>query len=119
MIKINLKTGWKGNMVNKILLGVVFVLAFSGCQRTLSPTFVQSMREHRQDTQLVNQSLVRTFQEEMDKDERPEAKAAYQEIINNLNTISHQSWVLEKYVWHELTEDELILVIRSKWRTKP
>jgi hypothetical protein len=55
----------------------------------------------------------------MDKDERPEAKAAYQEIINNLNTISRQADVLNKYVWEELTEDELILVLRSKWRADP
>ena len=107
------------NTVKRLLLAALFVLVGSGCVSTLSPTFVQSVREHREDTALVNQSLIRTFQEEMDKDERPEAKAAYQEIINNLNTISHQSEILERYVWDELTEDELILVLRSKWRIKP
>lgn len=91
----------------------------SSCVSTLSPHFVQSMREHQEDTALVNQSLVRTFQEEMDKDDRPEAKAAYREIINNLNIISHQASILERYVWNKLTEDELILVLRSKWRIKP
>lgn len=107
-------------MENMWLHKMVFAISFfllSGCQ-TLSPTFVQSVREHRDDTVLVNQSLILTFQEEMDKDERPEAKAAYQEIINNLNMISHQSEILEKYVWEELTEEELILVLRSKWRIK-
>lgn len=94
------------------------LLFLSGCASTLSPHFVQSMREHREDTLLVNQSLVRTFQEEMDKDDRPEAKAAYREIINNLNVISHQASILERYVWNNLTEDELILVLRSKWRIK-
>lgn len=100
------------------MLAILIVL-LSGCQSTLSPIFVQSMREHREDTMLVNESLVRTFQEEMNKDERPEAKAAYQEIINNLKTISHQSEILERYVWDKLTEDELMLVLRSKWRIKP
>lgn len=103
---------------HKIILVISFLL-LSGCQSTLSPTFVQSMREHREDTTLVNESLVSAFQEEMDKEERPEAKAAYQEIINNLNTISHQSEILERYVWDQLTEDELMLVLRSKWRAKP
>lgn len=107
-------------MIKKILvLTSLLVLLLSGCQSTLSPTFVQSMREHREDTILVNESLVRTFQEEMDEDERPEAKAAYQEIINNLNTITHQSEILERYIWDNLTEDELMLVLRSKWRIKP
>ena len=104
--------------VKLFFLSGLIVLLLSGCS-TLSPTFVQSMREHREDTVLVNQSLVRTFQEKMDKDERPEAKAAYQEIINNLNAITHQSEILERYVWDKLTEDELILVLRSKWRIKP
>lgn len=94
-------------------------LFLSGCASTLSPIFVHSVREHREDTELVNRSLVRTFQEEMDQEERLEAKTAYQEIINNLNTISHQSEILERYVWDELTEDELILVLRSRWRIKP
>ena len=106
-------------MIRKMLPIALLVLSLSGCASTLSPNFVQSMREHREDTLLVNQSLVRTFQEEMDNNERSEAKAAYQEIINNLNTISHQSEVLEKYVWNGLTEEELILVLRSKWRAKP
>lgn len=102
------------------LTGLILILSLQlfSCS-TLSPTFVQSMREHREDTLLVNESLVRTFQEEMDNDERTEAKAAYREIINNLNTISHQSEVLERYVWNKLTEEELILVLRSKWRAKP
>ncbi len=104
---------------HKLILAIISFLLLSGCQSALSLTFVQSMREHREDTMLVNQSLVRTFQEEMDKNERPEAKAAYQEIINNLNTISHQSEILERYVWDKLTEDELMLVLRSKWRIKP
>ncbi len=105
-------------MLKKLTLLSLLALLLSGCASTLSPYFVKAMREHRADTKLVNQSLVRTFQEEMDKDERTEAKAAYQEIINNLNTISHQSKVLERYVWEELTEDELALVLRSKWRIK-
>lgn len=108
------------NTTNKMFLVLLLIAGFtSGCASTLSPHFVQSMREHREDTTLVNESLVRTFQEEMDKDERPEAKAAYQEIINNLNTITHQSEILDRYVWEDLTEDELILVLRSKWRAKP
>lgn len=94
-------------------------LFLSGCKSTLSPNFIQATREHREDTVLVNQSLVRTFYDEMNKENRPEAKAAYQEIINNLKTIAHQSEVLERYVWEELTEEELILVLRSKWRIKP
>ncbi len=100
----------------KKMLLMTLLLMISGCASALSPYLVQSIREHREDTLLVNQSLVRTFQEEMDKDERPEAKAAYQEIINNLNMVSHQSEILEKYVWEELTEEELIIVLRSKWR---
>lgn len=102
------------------LAGLILILSVQlfSCS-TLSPSFVQATKEHRADTFLVNDSLIATFQEEMDKDDRPEAKAAYQEIINNLNTISHQSTILERYVWSELTEDELILVLRSKWRIKP
>lgn len=107
------------NIGKKISLASLLIIGFSGCTPTLSPYFVQGIREHREDTLLVNLSLVQTFQEEMDKDERPEAKAAYQEIINNLNTLSHQSDVLERYVWDKLTEEELILVLRSKWRIKP
>ena len=105
-------------MRHEIILAIS-VLLLSSCQSALSPTFVQSMREHREDTMLVNESLVRTFQEEMDKDERPDAKVAYQEIINNLNTISHQSDILERYVWDKLTEDEFVLILRYKWRIKP
>lgn len=106
-------------MINiyKISLALLLI-GISGCV-SLSPEFVQGIREHREDTLLVNRSLVQTFQEEMDNDERPEAKAAYQEIINNLNTISHQAEILDKYIWSELTEEELILVLRSKWRIKP
>lgn len=98
-----------------LLMGGLFL---SGCATALNPTFVQSMREHRQDTMLVNNALIDTFQKEMDKDDRPEAKSAYQKIINNLKTISHQSEVLEKYIWNNLTEEELILILKTKWRTK-
>lgn len=107
-------------MKNRKLLTLLIILSTQlfSCA-TLSPSFVQATKEHREDTFLVNNSLIATFQEEMDIDERPEAKAAYREIINNLNTISHQSEVLESYVWDKLTEEELILVLRSKWRAKP
>lgn len=103
----------------KQILIVLLLVISSGCASTLSPHFIQAMREHRNDTELVNQSLIRTFQEEMDKDDRPDAKAAYREIINNLNIVSHQSAILQRYVWDKLTEDEFILVLRSKWRIKP
>lgn len=99
------------------LLPVLFVLIM-GCQSTLTPTFVQSIREHRQDTVLVNQSLISALQEEMEAESRPEVKEAYQEIINNLSTISHQAEILEKYVWNKMTEEELIEVLRAKWRTE-
>ena len=102
-----------------LVLLMVGLLSLSGCASTLSSTFVNAMREHNQDTRLVNGSLVSTFQEEMNSETRPEARAAYQEIINNLNTISHQAEVLDRYVWKNLTEKELALVLRSKWRVKP
>ncbi len=95
------------------------LLGLSGCSTGLTPNFVQSVKEHKLDTFLVNDSLIATFQEEMDKDPRPEAKEAYQEIINNLRTISHQSDVLYRYVWKELSEDDLALVLKAKWRTSP
>lgn len=102
------------------LTGLILILSSQlfSCS-TLSPTFVQAVKEHRTDIFLVNNSLIATFQEEMDKDERPEAKTAYQEIIDNLNTISHQSEILERYVWDKLTEAELVFVLRLKWRIKP
>lgn len=91
------------------------ILLVGGCQ-TLSPHFANAVKQHREDTLAVNQSLVATFQEEMDKDDRSEAKEAYQEIINNLNAISYQSQIIERYIWENLTEDELILVLRTRWR---
>ena len=65
----------------KILLALLLIVGLSGCA-TLSPTFIQSVREHREDTKFVNDSLIATFQEEMDKDDLPEAKAAYQEGLS-------------------------------------
>jgi hypothetical protein len=55
----------------------------------------------------------------MEAETRPEAKAAYQEIINNLSTVSHQADLLHRYLQRNMTEDELIMVLRSKWRIKP
>ncbi|MHA2279503.1 MAG: hypothetical protein ACXAC5_01240 [Promethearchaeota archaeon] len=106
-----------GNTIKRLILAGLFVL-ISGCS-TLSPTFVQAVQEHRQDTMSVNQSLILTFQEEMEAETRPEAKAAYQEIINNLSTVSHQADLLHRYLQRNMTEDELIMVLRSKWRIKP
>lgn len=101
-----------------MLIGIL--LFACGCNTTgLTPTFVQSIQEHRQDTQLVNDSLIATFQEEMDKENRPEVRNAYLEIIENLNIIVYQSEVLEKYIWKNLTEKELIQILKSKWRTNP
>ena len=100
---------------------IVFCLSFLvvGCATGLTPTFVQAIQEHRADTMAVNQSLIATFQEEMQAETRPEAKKAYQEIITNLSTISHQADLLHRYVRDSMTEDDLIMVIRSKWRIKP
>lgn len=105
--------------MRKTLVAVLAILLFSGCASTLSSSFVNAVREHKDDTRWVNDSLVLTFQEEMQKENRPEAQAVYQEIINNLNAITHQADVLDRYVWNNLTEDELIMVLRSKWRVKP
>jgi len=91
----------------------------SGCKTGLNPTFVQSVKEHKLDTFAVNNSLIASLQEEMDSETRPAAKEAYQEIIDNLSTISHQSDILYRYVWKDLTEDELSLVLKSKWRARP
>lgn len=76
------------------------------------------MKEHRDDTKLINDSLVATFQEEMAKDDRPEAKEAYQEIINNLNMVTNQSEVLYQYTSSEMTEAEFIEFLRSHWRNQ-
>lgn len=102
-------------MVSILALAVV---GLTGCKTTLNATFVQAVQEHRQDTVLVNQSLINALQEEMENENRPAAKVAYQEIINNLQAISHQAEILEKYTWNELTEDELAMVLRAKWRAK-
>lgn len=107
-----------GNTIKRLILVGLFVLTISGCS-TLSPIFVQAVQEHRHDTMAVNQSLILTFQEEMEAENRPEAQAAYQEIINNLSTVSHQADLLHRYLQRNMTEDELIMVLRSKWRIKP
>lgn len=95
------------------------LLGLSGCKTGMTPTFVQSVKEHKLDTHAVNDSLIAAMQEEMDNETRPEVKEAYQEIINNLTMISHQSDVLYRYVWKELSEDDLSLVLKSKWRARP
>jgi len=101
----------------KTILLAVFIFLI-GC-RGINPTFVQAMREHRDDTKLVNDSLIAAFEVELAKESRPEAQAAYQEIINNLRTVSHQADILDKYVWHTLTEEQLAALLHDKWRTKP
>jgi len=110
--------GNMGKLLLKSLL-IVGLLGLSGCKTGMTPTFVQSIKEHKIDTDAVNDSLIGALREEMERESRPEAKEAYQEIINNLETISHQADVLYKYVWEELTEDELSLVLKSKWRAHP
>lgn len=100
-----------------LVLLMAGLLGISGCTG-LTPTFVQSVKEHKLDTFAVNNSLIAAMQEEMDNETRPEAKEAYQEIINNLSLIAHQSDILYRYVWDELTEDELSLVLKAKWRTR-
>ncbi len=84
----------------------------------MTPTFVGAVQEHRSDTVLVNDSLINTFREVRDLETDPDKIAAYDEIIGNLETISYQSVILEKYVETSLTEDELIEVFRSKWRIR-
>lgn len=104
----------------KRIVGIsLLLLLITGCKAGISPTFVQSVKEHKLDTFAVNNSLIATFQEEMENETRPEAKEAYQEIINNLSTISHQADVLYRYTWKELTEDDLSLILKSKWRAHP
>ena len=106
-------------MQSKILKNTILILCIvcPGCLR-INPNFVQAAKEHRDDTIKVNNSLISTMQEEMDKNISLESKEAYQEIINNLRTISHQSDVLYSYVWDTLTEDELASVLKSKWRVQ-
>ena len=103
---------------SKLLIISVLLLILSGC-KSLSNTFITAVREHRQDTVLVNQSLINTFVTEKEKETRPEAIIAYDEIINNLKTVSHQAEILDQFIWSELTEDELASFLRSKWRVNP
>jgi len=91
---------------------------FLGCVSSINPTFVQAIKEHKQDTLLVNNSLVATFEEEMANETRPEAIVAYEEIINNLNFISHQATILYKYLTKELSEEDFVTYLKYNWRKK-
>jgi uncharacterized protein YcfL len=106
-------------MRTKWLLALLTILLLSGCKTGFTPTFVQSVKEHKMDTILVNDSLIASLEEERDRETRPAAKEAYQEIINNLTTISHQADVLYRYVWEEMSEDDLSAVLKARWRTNP
>lgn len=103
--------------MNKKILPLFLLSLIVGCETTaISSTFVQAVKEHRQDTYKVNDSLVAAMTEQMEEETQPEAKEAYWEIINNLNEISNQADILYKHVWGELTEDELAKLLKSKWR---
>ena len=94
----------------------LFFLFFANCRSSFNPEFVKAVQEHKNNTFLVTDSLIQTFQDEMAKETRPEAIDAYQEIIDNLIKISHESDVLNRYVWQELSEEELIKILQSNWK---
>lgn len=93
-------------------LFVVCLLA--GCTSNLSPVFVQSLHEHKRNTQTVNNSLIETFKEEQSKETRSEAIKAYQEIMDNLNSITNEAEVLDKYMLNNLSEKELIALYKKQ-----
>ena len=95
---------------------LLFFLFFANCRSSLNPTFVRAVQEHKNNTFLVTDSLIQTFQDEMAKETRPEAIDVYQEIIDNLTEISHESDILNKYVWNQISEEELIKILQSNWK---
>jgi hypothetical protein len=85
-----------------------------GCVSNTNTVFIQALHEHKQNTQTVNNSLVATYKEEQAKENRPEAIKAYQEIIDNLNSVTHEAEVLDGYMLNTLSEEELIALFKKQ-----
>lgn len=99
------------------MLLTIFLL-ISGCER-LNATFIQTVHDHRILTVETNEAVLSALSDECATVTDADALEGCKDLSERLRVISYQSIAIDKYIINELTEEELAMFIRSKWRMHP
>ena len=107
----------RGKRTGSILSSII-VLLISGCS-AFAPSFVTTVQDHRALCLETNEAIINTLQDECATVTDFDKLAACEDLVERLKVISRQAIAIDKYVAQSLSDEELALYLRSKWRRSP